>query len=118
MKPENFSRVGSTKPALDGRPDGGGASSRNASRKGRTPKLVIAEPKNIGESCPSSTFCRENSSPPMSRSSMSSASFSSSCSDSTPRISCESSGTMRSATSLSPWVPSEAKTCTLRERRS
>ena len=40
------------KPALEGRPEGGGAISRNASRKGRTPKLVIAEPKNIGESWP------------------------------------------------------------------
>ncbi len=84
----------------------------------RTPKLVMAEPKNMGESSPANTFSTLNSSPPMSSSSMSSLSFSSSASERMARSSSPSSGTTRSSTSASPWRPSAAKTCTCRVRRS
>ena len=52
MKPEKVSWAGSTgaPPLVRGR--GEGASRRNSFRKGSTPKLVSAEPKNTGLKLP------------------------------------------------------------------
>ena len=117
-KPLKRPAVGGCGPLSVLRGAGAGARSRKASRNGRTPKLVIAEPKNIGVICPRSLFSRLKASPPTSRSSTSSRSWASSAGASTWPMSGESSETARSPTSASPWVPSEEKTWTTRAVRS
>jgi hypothetical protein len=47
-KPVNFSSSGVTTRVTVGRGSGGGAHSTKASSTSRTPKLLIAEPKNTG----------------------------------------------------------------------
>jgi len=101
-KPLNFGWVGSRGPSLVWREVGAGASSRKASRKGRTPKFVIALPKNMGVMRPASLLARSNTSPPMSSSSMSSRSCASWASGTMSAISGESMETLFSSTSLSP----------------
>jgi len=54
--PVNLSDSGSTSPSEDIFMPGLGASCKNSSRKGWTPKLVMALPKNIGVSSPSIFF--------------------------------------------------------------
>ena len=77
MKPEKFGSVGSTTwPASSWRACGGREYSRNLARKDSTPKLFIADPKNMGVSSPARTLSRSNSSPATSSSSRSSSSFS------------------------------------------
>ena len=50
----------------------GGVKDKNRYRKGSTPKLVTAEPKNMGVSSPARTFSRSKASPASSSSSISS----------------------------------------------
>ena len=73
-KPEKSSSMESmiSSPAFRGR--GGVVMRRKCSRKGSTPKLVRAEPKNTGESLPWRTRSRSNSAAAPSRSSISSLS--------------------------------------------
>ncbi len=62
-KPEKSSRVGSTGSQVSASvcAQGPGARRRNSLRKGSTPTIVNAEPKNTGESLPVSTASRSNS---------------------------------------------------------
>ena len=71
-KPLKPSRSGSTRPSLLDRAMGRCAISRKASRKGRTPKLVMAEPKNTGVSSPACTISISSSAPAASSNSISS----------------------------------------------
>ena len=57
-KPLNSSRDGSIGPMSEARARGGGMSSEKVSRKASRPKLLIALPKNIGETCPASKRSR------------------------------------------------------------
>ncbi len=50
--PENFSSYGSIVRVVASRGCGGGACSTNSSSSSRTPKLLMAEPKNTGVSSP------------------------------------------------------------------
>ena len=77
MKPENSSRQGSTASPvrLSTRASGVGVRRRNSCKKGSTPKLVSADPKNTGLSSPFSTLSRSNSSAAPSSSSISSTSW-------------------------------------------
>ena len=71
-KPLKPGRRGSIAPWLDWRATGFWANSKKASKKGRTPKLVIAEPKKTGLSSPPCTSSRSKSAPAPSSSSSSS----------------------------------------------
>ena len=70
-KPENSPPAGSTGPWSDWREPGGGISSQKVSRKASSPKLLTAEPKNIGDSSPARNFSSWNPSPAASSSSAS-----------------------------------------------
>ena len=60
--PENFSSDGSTVRCRAGRAPGGGARSTSASSTSRTPKLLMAEPKNTGVCLPARKASRSKGS--------------------------------------------------------
>ena len=60
-KAEKLGSKGSTTPWAVFRGRGGVVSFKKLSRKGSTPKLVRAEPKNTGESLPWRTFSKSKS---------------------------------------------------------
>ena len=74
MNPEKYGSSGPITPRSLSRGRGGGVNCRNRSRKGSTPKLVTADPKNMGVSSPARTFSRSKGSPASSSSSISSRS--------------------------------------------
>ena len=98
---EKLSSVGSHSPSAHTLARGGVVILRKLLRNGSTPKLVSADPKNTGESLPFLTRSISNSSPPPSRSSISS-----------DNISCFS-APIRSSTELSPRSTSTASACLL-----
>ena len=72
-KAEKSSLVGWTISSTAWRGAGDGASSKNFSKNGFTPKLVMAEPKNIGVNSPARTLSKSNGSPATSNNSISSS---------------------------------------------
>ena len=72
-KAEKSSLVGCTISSTAWRGAGDGASSKNFSKNGFTPKLVMAEPKNIGVNSPARTLSKSNGSPATSNNSISSS---------------------------------------------
>ena len=79
--------------------------SKKFSKNGSTPKLVKADPKNTGVNSPVLTFSTSNSSPAISRSSISSINLSWSAD---PKISLNLSSSTEpsiASTSVAPWLP-------------
>ena len=89
----------------------------HAARKGLTPKLVIAEPKNIGVSSPRLTFSMSNSSPAISSSSMSLHRFSYSSSPSISLILGSSREPVVDFSLLAPWLVSSSNSSIVFSRR-
>ncbi|CAB5069279.1 unannotated protein [freshwater metagenome] len=95
--PENGESSGRFSPEVSARGDGLGTSSMTESRRSRTPKLVSAEPKNIGVVSPSRNISRSCSAPESS-----SSSSKLSVHDSPSSTSARSAGTISSGASVDP----------------